>query len=127
MGDIKLSTARTVLRPFVADDAADIIARISPEITRYMPWDTPKSPEHFAEVWTEWISSIADLSELYFVARERTGERCLGIVGVHALASNTPELGIWLRQEVHGRRFGRELIGASLIGGLRSSFFPTIS
>ena len=113
-GDLELTTARTVLRPFVADDAADVFACISPEITRHMAWEPPKSPEHFAEVWTAWISSMADSSELYFVARERNGGKCLGIVGVHALASCTPELGIWLRPEVHGRRFGHELIGAVL-------------
>jgi RimJ/RimL family protein N-acetyltransferase len=35
-----------------------------------------------------------------------------GIVGVHALQSGTPELGIWLRREVYGMGLGRQLIGA---------------
>jgi len=48
------------------------------------------------------------------VARDRLDGKCLGIVGIHALATDTPELGIWLRRDVHGQRLGKELIGAVL-------------
>ncbi len=65
---------------------------------------------------------MEDSSELYLVARDRGDGRCLGIVGVHALATDTPELGIWLRYDVHGQRLGTELIGAVLehISGRRA-------
>jgi RimJ/RimL family protein N-acetyltransferase len=45
-------------------------------------------------------------------ARHRDGHRCLGVVGLHAMQSGTPELGIWIRYDDHGKGLGRELIGA---------------
>lgn len=60
------------------------------------------------------VSSIEASSELYFVARARADGKCLGIVGVHAVRTETPELGIWLRHDVHRQGLGRELIGAVL-------------
>jgi RimJ/RimL family protein N-acetyltransferase len=66
----------------------------------------------FADVWQRWLPSNDDRSNLHMVARRREDDLCLGIVGVHALQSGTPELGIWLRRDVHGMGLGRELIGA---------------
>jgi RimJ/RimL family protein N-acetyltransferase len=112
MRSIEISTDRTVIRPFTAKDAGEVFACISPEITRFMAWEPPPTEDAFAEVWRTWLSSIEEKSELHLVPRHRDDGRCLGIIGVHALHSETPELGIWLRHDVHGLRLGRELIGA---------------
>lgn len=77
-----------------------------------MAWEPPPTEDAFAEVWRTWLSSTEQNSELYLVPRNQVDRRCLGIIGVHDLHSETPELGIWLRQDVHGVKLGRELIGA---------------
>lgn len=87
-----------------------------------MAWEPPPTEEAFAEVWRVWLSSIEEKSELHFVTRHRDNGRFLGIVGVHALQSKTPELGIWLRHDVHGLRLGHELIGA--VASWVSKAFP---
>ncbi|RWM07974.1 GNAT family N-acetyltransferase [Mesorhizobium sp.] len=109
---IEISSARTLVRPFEPGDAPEVFACISPEITRFMAWEPPPSLEDFEEVWRTWIPSIEDRSDLHLVARARKDGRCLGIVGVHAVRSGKPELGIWLRRDVHGLGYGRELIGS---------------
>ena len=112
MQGIEISTDRTTIRPFTPEDASEVFACISPEITRFMAWEPPSTADAFAEVWMNWPRVMEEGSELYFVARHREDGRCLGIIGVHALQSETPELGIWLRHDVHGKGFGYELIGA---------------
>ncbi len=77
-----------------------------------MAWEPPASLADFAEVWQTWLPAIENRSDLHLVARAKSDGRCLGIIGLHALQSGTPELGIWLRYDVHGMGLGRELIGA---------------
>lgn len=112
MQDMQISTHRITVRRFIAEDAADIFTCISPAITRFMAWEPPATPADFAEVWRRWPAAMDDGSEFHFVARYRDDDRFLGIVGVHAALSGTPELGIWLRSDAHGKGLGCELIGA---------------
>lgn len=112
MRDIYISTHRTSLRCFTPEDAADIFTCISPGITRFMAWEPPPTEAAFAEVWRAWPPAIEDGTEFHFVARFREDGRFLGVIGVHAALSGTPELGIWLRTDAHGKGLGRELIGA---------------
>jgi RimJ/RimL family protein N-acetyltransferase len=109
---VEITTSRAVARSFSQDDARDVFACISPAITRFMAWDPPATEADFATVWRPWLRLQDDGSELYLVVRQRSDGRCLGIVGVHALKSDTPELGIWLRHDVQGKGLGYELIGA---------------
>ncbi|MGO7861690.1 GNAT family N-acetyltransferase [Rhizobium ruizarguesonis] len=112
MASIEIVSARTTVRPFSPEDAPEVFACISPEITRFMAWEPPQTTADFAAVWQTWLPSIDDQSNLHMVARQRDDHACLGIVGLHDLQSGTPELGIWLRHDVHGMGLGRELIGA---------------
>ncbi len=112
MAIIEITTLRTVARPFSREDARDVFACISPAITRFMAWEPPATEADFAEVWKPWLRLQDEGSELYLVVRERGSGQCLGLVGVHALKSDTPELGIWLRHDIQRNGLGRELIGA---------------
>ncbi|MFC5756988.1 GNAT family N-acetyltransferase [Rhizobium sp. GCM10022189] len=112
MRKIEIPTERTILSSFRAEDASEVFACISPEITRFTAWQAPASEAAFAEVWQSWLPAMEDGLELTLVPRCREDSRCLGILGVHAIKSDTPELGIWLRRDVHGKRLGSELIGA---------------
>jgi RimJ/RimL family protein N-acetyltransferase len=122
MPEIEILSARTVIRPFLPYDAPDVFACISPEITRFMTWEPPPTLADFAKIWQTWLPSIEDRSNLHLVARHRKDGHCLGIVGLHALQSGTPELGIWLRHDVHGMGFGREVIGA--VAAWASKYIP---
>jgi RimJ/RimL family protein N-acetyltransferase len=112
MRDIHLSTLRTSVRPFNPEDAADIFACISSAITRFMAWEPPPTQAAFEEIWRAWPDAMEHESEFHFVARFRDDSRFLGIIGVHAALSGTPELGIWLRSDAQGNGLGGELIGS---------------
>ncbi|MEF0944302.1 GNAT family N-acetyltransferase [Rhizobium sp. BR 362] len=93
-------------------DAVEVFSCISPKVTRFMAWDPPASLADFADVWRTWLPAIESSSDFHLVIREKRDGRCLGLVGLHAVQSGTPELGIWLRYDVHGMGFGSEVVGA---------------
>ncbi len=112
MADIEILSVRTVSSPFTPEDAPELFACVTPEITRFMTWEPSPTLADFAVVWRTWLPAIADRSDLHLVPRSREDGRRLGIVGLHALQSGRPELGIWLRRDVHGMGLGHEVIGA---------------
>ncbi|MGX7872844.1 GNAT family N-acetyltransferase [Mesorhizobium sp. ORM6] len=97
---------------FRADHAEEVFDAITPAITRFMQWEPPRSPAAFAEVWRSWLVPILDGSDLHFVVRALADDRCLGLVGLHAAQTASPELGIWIREDAQGKGIGREAIAA---------------
>ena len=106
-----LASERLLLRPFRADDADEIFACITPSLTRYMAWEPLPSREAFASLWRSWGPLAEVGSDYIFVVRRRDG-LFLGLAGLHRAQSGTPELGIWIREDEHGRGYGREAVAA---------------
>lgn len=111
-GSVQIASQRLFLKLFTADDADELFGCITPSITRFMAWEPPPSVDAFAQVWRSWLPSIQDGSDLHFVVRASEDGHCLGIVGLHRARTGSPELGIWLREDVHGKGLGREAVAA---------------
>lgn len=109
---IEIRSERLCLKLVTPDDADEVFAAITPAITRFMQWEPPRSPAAFAQVWRSWLTLIRSGSDLHFVARSVADDRCLGLIGLHAAKTVSPELGIWIREDAQGDGIGREAIGA---------------
>ena len=109
---IRILSQRLSIEPFCEQDAVESFACITPALTRYMSWEPPASLEEYAQVWGRWLPAIADGSDIVFTVRERVGARFTGLVGLHHTGSETPELGIWVREDKHGLGFGGEAVRA---------------
>ncbi|WP_205548567.1 GNAT family N-acetyltransferase [Pseudomonas carnis] len=109
---IRILSQRLSIEPFCEQDAVESFSCISPSLTRYMSWEPPGSLEEYAQVWGQWLPAIADGSDIVFTVRERVGARFTGLVGLHHTGSETPELGIWVREDKHGLGFGGEAVRA---------------
>ena len=109
---IVISTPRLELRPLTPEDAAEIFAAITPELTRFMAWEPPGSPATMAESQAHQISAMAAGSDLHLVIRSKEGGEFLGRAGLHAIESAEPELGIWIKESAHSRGFGSGAIKA---------------
>jgi RimJ/RimL family protein N-acetyltransferase len=103
-----IEAPRLLLQPFSPADADEAYRCITPSLTRYMAWEPPANPDEFAKIWQAWIQSCADKTELVFTVREKQNGHFLGLVGLHHLQTSAPELGIWIREDRHGNRFGQE-------------------
>jgi RimJ/RimL family protein N-acetyltransferase len=108
--DIRITSDRLQLSAFTAHDADDAFACITPTLTRYMSWEPAPSRAAFRDVWMKWVAPIADGNEYVFVIRERDGDRFAGLAGLHRVNDATPELGIWIREDRHGRGYGAEAV-----------------
>ena len=53
-------------------------------------------------------------NEYSFVIRRRDSSECLGMASLEGADLVSPELGLWLKESVHGHGFGREVV-ASLV------------
>ncbi len=84
MRDIEIPTERTIIRPFAPEDAGEVFACISPEITQFTAWEPPPTEEAFAEVWENWLPAMDEGSELTLVPAVAT------MVGALAFSAYTP-------------------------------------
>ena len=108
--NIEIRSFRLILKPFIPLDSDEIFRHITPTLTRYMSWDPPKNRQAFDEIWHVWLDHIKNGRELIFVVRNNNNNEFLGIVGLHEVQSEKPELGIWIREDRHGLGFGQEAV-----------------
>ncbi len=81
------------------------------EVTRYM---FPKPAEAIEETNTFISESLEKMrlgQDLILVITKKDSEQFLGCCGFHLNQNpKTPELGIWIRKDEHGQKYGREAI-----------------
>lgn len=106
------ASERLALRAFQRDDAPDIFAAITPELTRFMSWEPSATPDAFAAVWRTWLPAIAAETDLHLVIRTRPSGEFLGLAGLHGIGDDAPELGLWIKETAQRHGYGREATGA---------------
>lgn len=108
----QLQTHRVILRPFTPADAAEAFACITERLVRYLTWEPPQTIHEFRPVWEGWIEAARAGTDLHFAARLAETDEFLGLLGLHRIPGGRPEIGIWLRDEVHGQGHGLEMVTA---------------
>jgi RimJ/RimL family protein N-acetyltransferase len=51
-------------------------------------------------------------SDVHFVVRLKTSQEFLGMAGLHKIRASEPEAGIWIKEAMHGKGYGREAVAA---------------
>ncbi|MBN3810001.1 GNAT family N-acetyltransferase [Paraburkholderia sp. Ac-20347] len=110
--DIHIESPRLSIRPFAASDAQDAFDCITPALTRFMSWEPPADRSVFDQIWPAWIATIAEGTDFTFAIRQRDGGSFVGLTGLHHVRQTDAELGIWIREDLHARGFGREAVSA---------------
>jgi RimJ/RimL family protein N-acetyltransferase len=107
---IVIQSARLQLSPFQMSDAEDVFACITPAITRFMRWEPPTWSEYLARC--EERQRNPNPNAFSFVIRRRDTNECLGMTALEEGDSDSPEIGLWLKESAHGQGFGREVVTA---------------
>lgn len=118
-----ITSERLMLRPFRPADADEAFACITPALTRYLSFEPPASTAEFEAVWRTWLAGIEAGTDFNFTLRQRETGGFLGLLGLHRAQEAEPELGIWIRENEHGRGYGREAVTA-LASWAAQSFAP---
>ena len=91
----------------------DIFRNFSADIARYM---LPAPAADISDTRAFVSTALLELDrgdDLHFVICRRGDDEFLGVCGLHGTRRpDEPELGIWLKAQAHGSRYGREAIGA---------------
>src|ERR1700739_4307061 len=105
---IVIHSPRLLLSQFQITDAEKVFACVSPSIARFMRWEPPS--------WSEYIARCEERlrapERFSFVIRRRDSKECLGMTAVEACDTESPELGLWIKESAHGQGFGREAVAA---------------
>jgi RimJ/RimL family protein N-acetyltransferase len=112
LSSTSLRTNRLLLKAFVPADAPDAYAASTSTLTRYMTWDPAPSLEHFEQICRTWFPMMVAGTELPFAVRLASNQEFLGMAGLHHIDAPEPEVGIWIKEPLHGHGFGREAVAA---------------
>jgi RimJ/RimL family protein N-acetyltransferase len=107
---IVILSLRLQLSQFQMTDAEEVFACITPSITRFMRWEPPSWSEFMARC--EERLRAPELNTFSFVIRRRDSKECLGMTAVEACDTESPELGLWMKESAHAQGFGREVVAA---------------
>ncbi|WP_419216317.1 GNAT family N-acetyltransferase [Gordonia sp. CPCC 205333] len=117
MADVvsELSAVRhgIALYRFGPEFAADSFAHLTPSLTRYMTWDPPASMAAFEPIWRRWVDQRSAGTDFVFAIVDPVSGEFLGQVGIHQADEAVPEFGIWIREDRHGRGYGRRAVAAA--------------
>jgi RimJ/RimL family protein N-acetyltransferase len=112
LSSTSLRTQRLHLRAFVPADAPEAHAASTPTLTRYMTWDPAPSAEHFEQICRTWLALMVAGSDIPLAVRLASNQEFLGMAGLHHIDACEPEVGIWIKEAMHGHGFGREAVAA---------------
>lgn len=108
--NIIIETDRLLLVPTTQEYAQDIFNEFTEEITRLM---FPKPAKHIEETQA-WINSCLSKriaqEELQMTILDKSTKEFLGNVWLHDIKTPTPELWIWVKKSVHGKKIWREAV-----------------
>jgi RimJ/RimL family protein N-acetyltransferase len=129
---IVFNSPRLVMRAFRSQDAAEVFRFGTATISRFMTWDPSPSLQTFTIVTESWQQMMAAGTDLFAVARARSNDDFVGVVGLHRGEGREPEIGIWVREDRHRHGYGREAIAATIAWtrdtiGVTSVLYPVVS
>jgi len=108
---ITINSERVRLIPITDQYAETIFREFTDEITKLMVPSTPTQIDQIYEFIRTSNKYMNENTDLTFVILENSTDEFLGICGLHGkLNPNEPILGIWLKKDAHGNRFGQEAI-----------------
>ena len=110
LSSISLRSERLLLNAFALQDAREAHAAATPTLARYMSWDPAPTLESFEQIWRIWLTMMVAGIDAAVAVRLASNGEFVGMAGLHHIVRSEPEVGIWIRETMHGQGFGREAV-----------------
>lgn len=108
---IQIESDRIVLRTVELAHSESIYNEFTKEITRYMFPSPAEKIEDTLKFIEDSRESMKVGNEIILVIEKKETSEFLGVCGLHRQKNvRTPELGIWIKKNAHGNKYGREAI-----------------
>lgn len=108
---MNIETSRLVLVHVSEEYVENIFKHFNEQIITYMFPTVAKDMSETREVVQRFIEQRKNNTDYVFAITLKTNDEFIGLVGLHDLKNEIPELGIWTKIEAHGNHYGREAIG----------------
>ncbi|MDY0276859.1 MAG: GNAT family N-acetyltransferase [Acholeplasma sp.] len=106
----ELSTDRLILRPISLVNISDVYNNFTKEITTYMYPKPADNINETNEVVTKMMEQRTNNTDYVYAILNKKNYEFIGLVGLHNLKTDMPELGIWTKKQSHGNHYGKEAI-----------------
>ncbi len=108
---MNIETSRLILLPVSDDYTKEVYDHFTQDIILYMMPSVPNDISDTQKVIELFVEQrINDTDHVYGIILKSSHE-FLGLVGLHGLKSDLPEIGIWTKLSSHGNHYGREAVG----------------
>lgn len=98
--------------PVTMEHAEAIFSEFQEPVTEFMYPKPPEKIEETEQFIKESIAGLKNGNNLQMVILNKATGEFLGCAGLHQLDKDDPELGIWIKNQAHGNKFGRESMAA---------------
>ena len=105
-----LSSPRLNIETFKLQDCPDIYPCITSSLTQFMSWEPAKSFAEFESIGKSWIHAQTQGTDQYFVLKDKSSQKFIGLIGIHHIHTQTPEFGLWIREEQHAKGYAKEAL-----------------
>lgn len=124
----ELYSQRLVLKPIKLSDSENIYHYFNEEIIQYLFPTVNESLEATSKVVENMIAKRQQNLEYVYTIRLKDSDEFLGLIGLHHLDKESPEIGIWLKKDAHHNKYGQEatktLIKLAKALGYQSLLYP---
>jgi [ribosomal protein S5]-alanine N-acetyltransferase len=110
--NMQIESKRLLLVPISPAYREVIFQEFTAEVTDYtyvIPSSDIAQTDQFI---SQSIQELKNGTNLELVILLKETKEFIGCMGLHAIKTNTPELGIWTKKSAHGNYYGREAISA---------------
>lgn len=111
---MNIETRRLILVPVSEVYEKEILEHFNEQIITYMAPSVPKDIDETREIVHRFIKQRKDNTDYVYAITLKINGEFVGIVGLHDLNNEVPELGIWIKLHSHGNHYGREAIGGAI-------------
>ena len=109
-----LKTSRLILVPVSQSHTLDVFENFNLDIILYMAPSVASHINETKEVIQSFIDQRKNDTDHVYAITLKDSNEFIGLVGLHNLKSEIPEIGIWTKLSAHGNHYGREAVGAMI-------------
>ena len=109
---VNIVTKRLHLTPISKKYREDIFKHFTKKVTR---WMFPQPTGNIADIDTFIAESIDEMKKgenLQFVATDKETGEFLGCPAIHHIDRKDPAMGMWFKEQAHGKGYGKEAMSA---------------
>lgn len=111
LSSLQIEGERIVLNSIDDRYGSEILKEFSGDITQFMGAKFSDSIEETVSFIKETRNGMKSGNDLILVVTKKGSGEFLGCCGLHGRGDpGTPELGIWIKKDAHGHKYGREAV-----------------